>query len=65
MDEHGKHLYAGCDVDGSVRLFKLVNGKPVALKHADWLRVLDAWKCEPGEMLIVHFTPQRKELPCS
>lgn len=46
-------IYAGADLDGQIKLFRIVDGQPVPLTVADWVPVLDGVGAEMGEMLVV------------
>lgn len=47
--------YAGCDVDGKVKIFKLVDGKCALVDVEEWCKVLDSYKVERGNLLGVKF----------
>jgi len=53
MDARCKNIYAGCDRDGIVKLFRVTDGQPHSIRIDEWVKVLDAMKAEPGEMLRV------------
>lgn len=62
-------IYAGCDTDGVVKLFRVKYGgllAPLRLEH--WLGILKAHRAQAGEMLLVDLSrddegPTNREAP--
>jgi hypothetical protein len=48
------NIWAGCDVDCRIKLFRVVDDMPIAMTlDGDWLEVLRSLGAKPGEMLVV------------
>jgi len=48
-----ENIWAGCDIDERVKLYRIIDGVSVPITLDDWLKVLDHIGAEPGEMLVV------------
>jgi hypothetical protein len=63
-----KDLYAGCDTDGLVKLFRVKDGRPTVIRLDEWVGILKAHRAQAGEMLLVDLSrdddgPTNREAP--
>lgn len=56
-----KDIYAGCDVDDVVKLYRIKDGKAVPIRLQEWIGILKAHRAEMGEMLVVDLSRDEED----